>query len=185
MARVPFFDPDDHPELTELTDKIRGQRRGHLINVYRTLLHSPPLAESWFNHINQVRWGTELDGRLREIVIVRLGHLVKSAYVLRQHVPTLAEAEGLSEADCDALAGAPEAWPAPGPFSDAETAAIGYVDAMTLNIVVPDAVFGPLRDHYTDRQIVELTLMVGAYISHARVLQALEVDLEPDATANV
>lgn len=185
MARVPFFDPDDHPELSGLTERIRGQRRGHLINVYRTLLHSPPLAESWFNHINQVRWGTELDGRLREIVIVRLGHLVNSAYVLRQHVPALAEAEGLSHAECDALAEAFGEWRGADGFGDAENAAIAYVDAMTRDIVVPDPVFAPLRDHYSDRQLVELTLMVGAYISHARVLQALEVDLEPDETASI
>ena len=50
---------------------------------------------------------------------------------------------------------------------------------MARDIVVPDAVFEPLKGHYTNRQIVELTLMIGAYISHSRVLQALEVDLEP------
>ena len=51
---------------------------------------------------------------------------------------------------------------------------------MTQDIVVPDTIFEPLRAHYSHRQIVELTLMIGAYISHSRVLQALEVDLEPD-----
>lgn len=176
MARVPFIDPDEHSDLAELAARISSGRRGKLINVYRTLLHSPPLAESWFNHINQVRWGTEIDGRLREIVIIRLGHLVASAYVLRQHVPLLAAAEGMSQAECDALAD----WQQSDLFSDAEQAVLAYVDAMTMDIVVPDRVFDPLKDHYTNRQIVELTLMVGAYISHARVLQALEVDLEPD-----
>ena len=73
MARVPLIDPDDHPELAELAERIRGRRGGKLINVYRTLLHSPRLAESWFEHINRVRWGTEIDGRLREIIIIRLG----------------------------------------------------------------------------------------------------------------
>lgn len=176
MARVPFIDPENHPELSELADRISSGRRGKLINVYRTLLHSPPLAESWFNHINQVRWGTEIDGRLREIVIIRLGHLVASAYVLRQHVPLLAAGEGMIQAECDALAD----WQNSDLFSDGERAVLAYVDAMTRDIVVPDDVFEPLRTHYTDRQIVELTLMIGAYISHARVLQALEVDLEPD-----
>jgi alkylhydroperoxidase family enzyme len=176
MARVPFIDPDEQSELSELADRISSGRRGKLINVYRTLLHSPPLAESWFQHINQVRWGTEIDGRLREIVIIRLGHLVASAYVLRQHVPVLAAGEGMSQAECDALAD----WQASDLFSVAEQAVLAYVDAMTRDIVVPDAAFEPLRTHYSNRQIVELTLMIGAYISHSRVLQALEVDLEPD-----
>lgn len=181
MARVPFLNPEDLPEHADLVSRITGRRRGKLINVYRTLLHSPPLAESWFDHINQIRWGTELSGRLREIVIIRLGHLVSSAYVLRQHVPKLAEAEGMTQLECDALAD----WKDSDLFDDAERAVLGYVDAMARDIVVPDATFAPLKDHFSDRQIVELTLMVGAYISHSRVLQALDVDLEPDETAGV
>ncbi len=177
MARVPLIDPDDHPELAELAERIRGRRGGKLINVYRTLLHSPPLAESWFEHINRVRWGTEIDGRLREIVIIRLGHLVESAYVLRQHVPKLAAGEGVTEEACDAL----KDWRESDLFDESERATLAYVDAMTLAITVPDEAFTPLRAHFSYRQIVELTLMIGAYISHSRVLQALEVDLEPDA----
>ena len=176
MARVPLLDPADVPEQAAFVDRVLSGRRGRLINVYRTLLHSPPLAESWFDHINNIRWGTELDGRLREIVIIRLGHLVSSAYVLRQHVPKLAIAEGMTEAECAALAD----WSASDMFSEAECATLAYVDAMTKDIVVPDDVFAPLRAHFSHRQIVELTLMIGAYISHSRVLQALEVDLEPD-----
>jgi alkylhydroperoxidase family enzyme len=176
MARVPLLDPDDLPEYAAFIDRIRSGRGGKVINVYRTLLHSPELAESWFEHINRVRWGTAIDGRLREIVIIRLGHLVESAYVLRQHVPRLAAAEGMTEAECDALAD----WETTDLFSDPERAVLAYVDAMTRDIRVPDAVFEPLRQFFSDRQVVELTLMVGAYISHSRVLDALEVDLETD-----
>lgn len=181
MARVPFLNPEDLPEQADLVSRIAGRRRGRLINVYRTLLHSPPLAESWFNHINQIRWGTELSGRLREIVIIRLGHLVSSAYVLRQHVPKLAANEGMTQQECDALAD----WDNGDLFDAGERAVLAYVDAMACDIVVPDEIFAPLKNHFTDRQIVELTLMVGAYISHSRVLQALDVDLEPDEAAGI
>lgn len=181
MARVPFLNPEDLPDHGDLVERIAGRRRGSLINVYRTLLHSPPLAESWFDHINRIRWGSELSGRLREIVIIRLGHLTSSAYVLRQHVPKLAADEGMTQAECDALAD----WENSDLFDGGEGAVLAYVDAMARDIVVPDAVFAPLKDQLTDRQIVELTLMIGAYISHSRVLQALEVDLEPDESAGV
>ena len=85
MARVPLIQEQDHPEFAEVVEKYRAGRRGKLINIYRMLLNSPALAESWFNHSNAVRWKTTLDGRLREIVIIRMGHLAKSQYVLRQH----------------------------------------------------------------------------------------------------
>src|SRR5262249_18083680 len=86
MARVPLIQEQDHPEFADVIEKFRAGRRGKLINIYRMLLNAPPLAESWFNHSNTVRWKTTLPGRLREIVIIRMGHLANSQYVLRQHV---------------------------------------------------------------------------------------------------
>ena len=83
MARVPLIKEEDYPELSGLIDTFRAGRRGRLINIYRMLLNSPALAESWFNHSNAVRWNTTLPGRLREIVIIRMGHLAQCEYVLR------------------------------------------------------------------------------------------------------
>ena len=88
MARVPLIQEQDHPEFADMIEKFRAGRRGKLINIYRMLLNAPPLAESWFNHSNTVRWKTTIPGRLREIVIIRMGHLANSQYVLRQHVPS-------------------------------------------------------------------------------------------------
>jgi transcription antitermination factor NusG len=39
------------------------------------LLHSPALAERWLEQVSAVRWQTDLDGKLREIVIIRVGIL--------------------------------------------------------------------------------------------------------------
>ena len=89
MARVPLIQEQDHPELAEVMEKYRAGRRGKLINIYRMLLNAPPLAESWFNHSNTIRWKTTLGGRLREIVIIRMGHLANSQYVLRHHLDPL------------------------------------------------------------------------------------------------
>ncbi|MDA0652100.1 MAG: carboxymuconolactone decarboxylase family protein [Proteobacteria bacterium] len=161
--------------MAELVDKIRSGRRGSLINVYKLLLHSPPLAESWFDHLNQVRWGTQLSGRLREIVIIRIGYLNKVAYVLNQHVPKLAEAEGLSVAECDALVD----WQDSDFFSADERAALAFADAMTRNVAVPDDVFDALRGFYDERRIVELAILIGTYNMQNRVLAALQIDLEP------
>jgi len=177
MARVPLIQQQDHPELAEVIEKYRAGRRGRLINIYRMLLNAPPLAESWFNHSNTVRWKTSIDGRLREIVIIRMGHLTKSQYVLRQHVPALALADGLTLEECEALAD----WHASKLFSARERAVLAYADTMTRDITVPDAVFAEVKRHFDDRGIVELTVLIGTYNMNARVLQALELDLEPPA----
>jgi alkylhydroperoxidase family enzyme len=178
MARVPLIQEQDHPELAEEIAKYSAGRRGKLINIYRMLLNSPALAESWFNHSNAVRWKTKLDGRLREIVIIRLGRLTDSQYVLRQHIPSLALAEGLTLEDCNELAD----WQSSSRFSESERAALAYADTMTRDIVVPDDIFGKVKEHFDDRQIVELTVLIGSYNMNARVMQALRLDLEPLAT---
>ena len=178
MARVSYVDDKTNPELAELVGRIRGARRGNLINIYRLLLHSPALAESWLGHNNAVRWRTALDGRLREIVIIRVAYLNGATYVVKQHVPELALAEGLTRAECDALAD----WRASALFDARERAALAYADAMTRDIAVPDDVFDPLRRIFTERQILELTVLIGTYNMQTRVFRALQIDPEPHHT---
>lgn len=175
MARVSYIEEKDHPELAELIGKVRAGRRGTLINVYKLLLHTPSLAACWLDLISTARFKTELDGRLREIVIVRIGYLNRTDYVVKQHVPVLSVPEGLSKAESDALAD----WRNKAFFSARERAALDYADAMTRDIAVADSVFEALRPHFSERQIVELTVLIGIYNMHTRVFTALGIDPEP------
>lgn len=179
MARIPLFEEAADPGLAGVVDRIR-RGRGALLNVYRLLLHSPALAQTWFDHTSAVRAQTALGDRLREIVIIRVANLNGTAYVLAQHVPALAAAAGVSDAECAALA-EPSAADAAGPFTARERAALAYADAMTLSTQVPDAVFAAVRAHFDDRGIVELSVLIGTYLMHNRVMNALGIDLEPEA----
>jgi len=178
MARVSLIEEKDHPELADLIGKVRAGRRGALINVYKLLLHSPPLAACWLDLISAARYKTELDGRLREIVIVRVGYLNRTTYVVKQHVPQLTAPEGLTKEECDALAD----WRDSKFFSERERAALAYANAMTRDVTVPDGVFEALRPHFNERQIVELTVLIGTYNMHTRVFTALQIDPEPHHT---
>ncbi len=172
MARVSLIEPDQHPELEPVIAKIRSGRRGTVINVYKLLLHTPGIAEIWLDLINAVRWKVDLDGRLREIVIIRVGTLNRCSYVVKQHVPLHSAPEGLTQEECDALAD----WRAGSLFSPRERAALAFTDASTREVDVPEAVFEELRRHFSERQIVELTVLVGTYNMHTRMCQALKID---------
>lgn len=50
---------------------------------------------------------------------------------------------------------------------------------MTVDIEVADAVFARLKPHYNDQQIVELTVLIGAYNMHTRVARALRLNPDP------
>src|SRR5262249_9977664 len=174
MARISYVEEEGHPELAAVVGKIKAGRRGALLNIYRLLLHAPALAETWLDHVGAVRWKTSLSGRIREIAIIRIAYLNRIAYV-QQHVPALALGEGMSEAECEAL----KDWRASKAFDPRERALLAYADAMTQGPEVPDDVFAELRRHFSEREILELTVLIGTYIMHNRVFNAVKVDLEP------
>jgi len=170
MSRISLL--EEFPaEACDFIDRVRRQRRGTLLKLYKALLHSPPLAESWFGHMNAVRWGSTLSGRLRELIIIRIAAIHAVAYVIHQHVPALAEADGVSIADCEAL----RDWRQSVSFNEAERAALAYCDSVTTSVNVADDVFDGLRPYYSERQIVELTVLIATYNMHVRVVQALEI----------
>ena len=175
MARVQLIDENDVVEHSELIRKIKGARGGRLINIYRLMIHSPSLASAWFELNQAVRYGTEIDGQSREIAVIRVALLNDVEYVLRAHGPAYALKEGLTPAQVEALAD----WQKSGLFNDKQRALLAYTDAMTREIDVPDLVFNEIRSHFTERQTVELTLLIGAYNMLTRFLKALKVDPEP------
>jgi alkylhydroperoxidase family enzyme len=81
----------------------------------------------------------------------------------------------LTPAQVEALAD----WSASNLFTEKQRTLLAYTDAITRNIDVPDAVFAEVRKHFTERQTVELTMLISAYNMLTRFLKALKVDPEP------
>jgi len=175
MARVPLVEERNHPELADSIAKIKGARGGRLINIYRLMLHSPALADAWFDLNQAVRYATEIDGQSRELAVIRVAILNDVEYVQRAHGPAYALKEGLTPEQVTALAN----WRASNLFSAQQRALLAYTDAMTQEIDVTDAVFAEVRRYFTERQTVELTMLIGAYNMLTRFLKALKVDSEP------
>ncbi len=172
MARVPYPDVDQ-PDLAPLVARIKTERGGRLLNLYRMLLHSPPIAAGWLALFTGIRQQSALPGRLRELVVLRVAVLNGAEYEFKAHVP-FALREGLTQAQLDALkAGHP-----PEGLTDADEAALAYAEAMTRTVRVPDPVFAAVRRHLGDRELVELTATIAGYNLVSRVLEALKIDHE-------
>lgn len=174
MARVSLIDEQSRPELSALIAKIRGAR-GKLINLYGMLLHTPEVASAWLDFNNSIRFKSTIDDRLRELAILRIATLNKTDYVLGIHRSGLAQQAGVTEAQIGAISN----WRDSDLFAPLERALLAYVDAMTRDIEVPDDVFAGLRQHFDERQTVELTVLAGCYNMHTRVMRALRLDPEP------
>src|SRR5215510_12356725 len=174
MARVSYINEAEHPELAELIGRIRGGRGGRLLNFYRALLHSPQLAATWMPFNDAVRHETLLSDRVRELTIMRVAVLNGVDYVLNIHRARYAGPAGVTPDECDALTD----WARSTLFDARDRAVLAYVDAMTREIEVNDAVFEAVRQHFGERETVELTVLIGAYNLHTRVLSALRIDPE-------
>jgi alkylhydroperoxidase family enzyme len=171
MARIPYADPE-RPDIAPLAARIKAERGGKILNLYRMLLHSPPVAEGWLTFLTAIRQNSGLAARVRELVIMRVAVLNAAEYEFRAHLP-FAQREGVSEAQVEALRTGDMTH-----FAGPERAALAYADAVTRSIRVADDVFAAVRRHFDDREIVELTATVGAYNLVSRFLEALAIDHE-------
>ena len=169
MARLPNIDPTKHPELAELAAQI-GKERGRVSHLYGTLLNSPPVAAGWLHLLTAVRQHTKLKGSWRELVILRVALVNGADYEYRSHVPHALQ-EGVTQAQIDGL---PQ-WELSDAFDKQTRAVLAYSDAMTREIKVPDALFAAIREFLDDREIMDLTALVGSYNLVSRVLIALQI----------
>ena len=59
-----------------------------------------------------------------------------------------------------------------------DRAVIEYTTVMTREVNVPDALFASVKRHFSDREMVELSVTIGAYNLVSRFLVAMQVDHE-------
>lgn len=109
---------------------------------------------------------------LRELMIVRLAVASGSEYELVHHT-AMALAAGVTEAQLEAL----PVWRSSELFSELERAALAYGEAV-FDGDVPDAVAAEAGRHFSEAELVELTVTAGFYSMVPRVLEALRVPLE-------
>lgn len=90
----------------------------------------------------------------------------------------LGRALGLTQDQIDLLTG--DDWRDSELFSEKEKAAIWWADEVTnLRAKQNKAAFQAMEEHFTTRQIVELTFMCGMWNLSGRVAEALHLVVEP------
>jgi AhpD family alkylhydroperoxidase len=170
MARLPYADPS-RPDIAALAERITRERGGRMLNLYRMLLNSPPVAEGWLALFTAIRQQAKLADRYRELATLRVAVLNQADYEFRAHVP-FALAAGVTQAQLDGIA----AGETPAGLTEADRAVLDYTAAMTRSIRVDDALFERVRAHFDEQEMVELTATVAGYNLVSRFLEALRID---------
>src|SRR6478672_9352185 len=120
MARVPLLG-EENAALGPFIARVKAER-GKLINLYRVLMNSLPVAEGWLDFNTAVRFRTKLDAALRELIILRVSILNGAEYQAQIHGASHALKAGISKEQVAALA----EWKASTLFTDAQRAALAW-----------------------------------------------------------
>jgi AhpD family alkylhydroperoxidase len=121
------------------------------------------------------RRDTELSRSLAELAVLRTAQVLDCGYIWSRHL-LLARVCGVTERQIDELAH----WPDSAAFTPAQKTALGFAEKAARITPVGDGDFADLRRDFTPREIVELAMLVGFYVSTAIVIKALPV---PDEKA--
>jgi alkylhydroperoxidase family enzyme len=183
VARVTMIKPEEaDAETRQVYDGVVRQW-GRISNFSQVLAHQPAALAGWMLPNESIRLAnvaTDPDYvKVQQLVIIKTSALNRSAYCLSHNVP-LGRKIGLSEAQIAAAQG--DDYMNSPDLNERQKAAIRWADAVTnMTARDDDDAFAAMRRHFSEKQIVELTVFCGMWNYSNRLCEALHVDLErPD-----
>lgn len=150
------------------------------LNVFRVLLHHPPLARWFSDFLMGLLWDGRLDRRLRELVIMRLGWVTGSVYEWTQHW-SIARLLDVPDED---LLGVRD-WRRHEGFGPADRAVLAATDETLETGRVGQRTWAACTEHVSDdpHVLLELVAVIGLWRMVSGVLRTLEVPLEDGVEA--
>ncbi|MGH3570634.1 MAG: carboxymuconolactone decarboxylase family protein [Pseudonocardiaceae bacterium] len=174
MSVVARIGPDQVPLLARsyFADGDPGSIVSALAQVPELLVVAVPLLATALGP-------SAIDGRTKEIVIVRTSALAGCRYCVQAHTVVALDA-GLSRHEVAALRGEGSAAGAFG--SPREGALLEWIDHVAGGGPVDDAVRAAMRRHWADHEIVELTMVIGVTLMLNRFATALALPTAAQTT---
>jgi YbgC/YbaW family acyl-CoA thioester hydrolase len=161
-------------EAQEVVGRNRaGVGRGGVPNVLATLARHPKLLKAWYGFAAHVIGESTLPARDREIVILRVAWLCRSAYEWGQHLVMARNAGVLS----DEISRVREGPHAKG-WSVVDGLLLRATDELWSTSTLCDETWQALTDRYDERQVLDLLFTIGQYDLLAGVLNATGVELD-------
>jgi alkylhydroperoxidase family enzyme len=180
VARVKMINPEEaEGETRRVYDHVLKQW-GKISNFSRVLGHQPATLEAWALANDAIRLANVRTNpdyvKIQQLVIIKTSALNNSAYCMSHNVP-LGKKMGLSDEQIAIVRG--NDYMASPLFDDRQKAAIRWADVVT-NMVArdDDVAYRAMQAHFTEKQIVELTVFCCMWNYSNRLCEALHVDLE-------
>lgn len=168
------------PEVAEIYERFAASY-GPFRNQVAVFAHVPAAVRHLMAMLMELRAAKTLPKRALEIAIITVSKLNECHYCVAHHKPFLA-VEGISPSGIDRLLDYqdhPE-------LDEVDRLVVEYsVAAWTEPNRIRDALFDRLRKHFSEAQIVELTLRITLCGFFNRFNDALQIDEEEEALAKV
>lgn len=169
-----------HP-LAGLVATVTGwATRGAPPRVFGTLGRHPRLFRPWLRFSTTLLLRGDLPSAERELAILRTAWRCGSWYEWAQH-GSLARRAGLDAEDVERVTKGPDA---PG-WCPRHQHVLEATDELHDRRVVTDGTWRALASEFTERQLIELCLLVGHYEMLAMTLNSLGVEPEPTSLAKL
>ncbi|HEX8856527.1 MAG TPA: carboxymuconolactone decarboxylase family protein [Thermoleophilaceae bacterium] len=176
-TRIAPVEPPYEPEVEEILK--RWTPGGYDVDppaIFRLYQRHPELA-SRLRPLGGYVLGHALIGdRARELVILRTTARAGAEYEWGVHAATLARDAGLTAEQIAATAKGTAGDPA---FDERDSLIIALCDELHDTATVSDGLWSTLAEHWDDRELLELVVIVGWYRLHSYVLNAARLELEP------
>ena len=173
MQRIQPVNPDGNEQLAAAYRRIT-ETRGHVSNILMSLSHAPAGLDAFAKYGEYVRYGTELPGRVRELCVLAIA--AGNQYAWSHHYPHAVKA-GVTQHELDSVE-------AGGALADTisapEKAAIRYAREFAQGGKVSDETFAEVKQHFSHRQITDVTLLCGYFMALGATINAFRVSLEPN-----
>jgi 4-carboxymuconolactone decarboxylase len=147
------------PAMREQSEQAERAGRAGLAEFVRVMAHAEPLFEAYNTAYMASRMQNHLGARVTELVRLAIANTTSCRVCLAGRHPA-AVAEGMDEALVASIPLLLEEDGADAPFTQAERAAVRFALKFgTDHLSVDDGDTAALREHFDDRQIVELALL--------------------------
>ena len=169
MARISLISPESaSAEVKEIYEKTLRGKPG---NAQKALAHRPEMLKNFLPFYASV--GRSLDRKLYELIYLRAS-LVNGCHYCTQHHVASSKRVGLTGEDWSALRGADYSR-----YSEKEHAALIYVEKLTRTPHdITEGDFAPLRQHFSEPEIVDIHLLTGLANLTNRFTDPLGLEVE-------
>ena len=170
-ARIPMLDVDDARAAAVRVGVPEGMAD---LSVFKVLLRHEDLAARVNGLLHQLLWNGALDGRLRELIIMRIGWRQGSLYEWTQHW----RVARMLEIPEDDLVGVRD-WRASDRFDRADRAVLAATDETLGQGAISERTWSELEATVPDEQArLEVVMAIANWSMFAQLLRSLEVPLE-------